>query len=214
MHYSGLSNQVIDSPTEPLQLENCTNVLVKNPQITGGYDNIELYRCKGCVIEGGTLHQPIERENNPLDPVNHNIIFNLCVDCIVRATLMTGVRPRGDAINFYNSKNCVAEKCMIRGLIALHGTVAIIDGPKGSYNSFIGLVIESKGNVNVCGGIGHVLKDLAVKNPVAVTGEYYKGAKVRNLRLIRVTAPELYVHRASVTKMQSTACKFARVNYG
>ena len=214
MNINGCSGMLILNPAAPIEIEETTDSIIRNPQITGGPHNIEAYKCTNVAIEGGILNDPDWIVNDPTDPECHNVLFNGCVGCVVSGTLMTGTRLRGDALNFFNSKKCIAKNCVVKGPIAKFGTGAIIDGPKGSHNQFLGLVIESMANINICGGPGHIVKDCRCPLAVAVTGEHYKGAVVTRPRLYRVIAPELYVHAPTVKKLILKACSFGWINKG
>jgi hypothetical protein len=215
MKLTNVHDKTITNPTEPLEIEGCTNLTIINPVIKGGPHNIEVYQCSGVVIKGGTLTQPKGTSDDPEDPEGHNVLFNGCVGCVVTGTTMTGTVARGDAINFFNSKRCSAVLCTVSGPIAKYGTAAIIDGPKGGWNVFDRIkVLSPNANINLCGGANHTVQDCNATGAFAVTGEYYKGATVVNPKLIRCSAPYLYVHKPTVFKIVYQDCKFAETEIG
>lgn len=196
-----------------VEFENCNNVRLRNCTVIGGAHNVSFYRCTLCTIVGGKLHQPIGVVADKNDPEGHNVLFNQCVNCQVVNVVMTGTTPRGDAINFFNSRNCLASRCSIRGPIAKYGTAAIIDGPKGNGNNFVALsIVSPNANVNICGGQNHIIQNIKVTGSVAITGEYYKNACLSNIHLVNVTGPELYVNQKSVSRLTLYGCKFKLIN--
>lgn len=210
---NGMKDQTIDSPEESLDLYGCCNIIIKNPNISGGKHNICFTNCNNCKIISGKLNEPESNVNDPEDPENHNILFDKCCNCFVKGTECNGKIPRGDAINFYNSKFCSALQCIITGPLAKFSTAVILDGPNGKNNIIEGIIINSKnGRIGICGGSGHKIKDCILNGALEITGEYYKNTIVRDVKLINITGPEIYVNKETVINLIMKNCKFKNVN--
>lgn len=206
-HIVGQRGGIIRRQKYPLSLEDCRGVTVMEPDVEGGHNCIEFLDCIDCKIVAGTLSDPEPVVNNPNDPESHCVLFNNCIRCSVVGTMCVSIEPTGDKVNFFNGSRCTAKDVTIIGPVALHGTAAIIDGPIGSRHLFMRLVLESKGNVNVCGGSGHILRNFVCKSPIEWTPEYYQGGRLVGGRIEDVTAPRLYLG-PGVVEPEMVRCKF------
>lgn len=216
MHLVGLKNKILENITEPLQLEDCQDVIVRNPQISGGFHNIEMLNCQNCLIEGGFLTDPIPVEKNKNDYASHNILFNNCKGCLAVGVRCHSKKPRGDSINCYQSDLCKIINCIISGKFCKMATACILgDGGSGDYNQIKNLKILSKGaRIGIVGGKMNSVVDTKTTGPIEITGQYYENSRILKPTLIRVIAPELYIHTPTVSGLVQKNCKFKVINKG
>lgn len=111
MKKSGLRNQTLKNIAEPLELTDCHNLIIEQPNIKGGPNNILLLSCTDITINGGTLANPV----GPNDPAGHNALMDKCERVKLNGVLCTCVSPSGDGINFFESSDCEANGCKIWG---------------------------------------------------------------------------------------------------
>lgn len=215
MKYTKRNSIVLENVNEPLILEDCNNIKVINPQITGGEHNIHALNCSRVEVIGGKLVDPVGNTGNPDDSEGHGILFDKCKYSIVRKTLITGKRKdRGDAINIYDSTNSGAEGCIIRGPLGKYAAAFIIDNgeQRSGYNYATSLRLETDtpSRIVITDGVQNRINNV-VCDAVEITGEY-NGGIISGLVLSEVVARELYVGK-HVISPTFVDCKFQVANY-
>ena len=133
---------------EGIELDSCSEVILRNPVVSGSHINILFRNCTNCLLENPTTFDPIAGSDEA-----HNIQFDTCNGCQILGgkCINTSKTAVNDNINIWQSTNCLVNGMLIVGCNPLDdsGSGICVDGWLGKSNTILNNAMRNAGQVGI-----------------------------------------------------------------